>query len=104
MKENNMNRTELAKKLNVSKGYINQILNGDSDHRISKLVELSLAIGFVPKIVFEDIEKHIRKESSHSINIYKYRSNYLNHNDLLLTASSNEDLKVKKYSSKKEKV
>ena len=54
LKDNHLTRTELAKRLGVSKGYISQILNGDYDHRISKLVELSLAIGYTPHLVFEE--------------------------------------------------
>ena len=52
MTENGLNRTQLAQKLGVTKGYVTKILNGDFDHRLSKLVELSLAIGFIPKIDF----------------------------------------------------
>ena len=44
MKDKKLNRSQLAKKLGVTKGYITQVLNGDFDHRISKLVDLSLAI------------------------------------------------------------
>ena len=41
LKENKLNRTQLAEKLGVTKGYISQVLNGDFDHRISKFVEAS---------------------------------------------------------------
>ncbi|MCD7914072.1 MAG: helix-turn-helix domain-containing protein [Tannerellaceae bacterium] len=53
MEDNRINRTELAKRLGVSKGYISQVLNGDFDYRISKLVELALFIGYYPHITFE---------------------------------------------------
>lgn len=59
LKTNGMSKTDLAKKLGYSKGYISQILNGDSDHRISKLVELSLAIGVVPDIQFKQLDDYI---------------------------------------------
>lgn len=52
MKENGLNRTQLAQKLGVTKGYITQVLNGDFDHRLSKLVELSLSVGLIPKMEF----------------------------------------------------
>ena len=52
MKENGLNRTQLAEKLGVTKSYVTQILNGDFDHRLSKLVELSLAVGLIPKMEF----------------------------------------------------
>ena len=62
MKENNLNRTQLAEELGVTKGYISQVLNGDFDHRISKLVELSLAIGVIPQIYFEAIEQCLEED------------------------------------------
>lgn len=52
MRMNGLSRTQLAQKLGVTKGYITQVLNGDFDHRLSKLVELSLAVGLVPKMEF----------------------------------------------------
>jgi len=62
LEKNNMNRSELAKKLGVTKGYISQVLNGDSDHRISKMVELSLAIGVIPDIRFKNLEEYIKAD------------------------------------------
>ena len=59
MKNNSLNRTQLAKNLGVTKSYVTQVLNGDFNHRISKLVELSLAIGKVPKIEYEDLNQLI---------------------------------------------
>lgn len=52
MRVNGMNRMQLAQKLGVTKGYVTQVLNGDFDHRLSKLVELSLAVGLIPKLEF----------------------------------------------------
>jgi len=57
-------QSELAKELGVSKGYISQILNGDYDHRISKFVELSLAIGKVPMIEFRSLSEVIAEDST----------------------------------------
>jgi len=57
MEENNLNQTQLADKLGVTKGYISQILNGDFDHRISKLVEISIAIGKAPIVKFEGLDE-----------------------------------------------
>lgn len=57
MNENKLNRTKLAQELGVSKGYVTQVLNGDFDHRLSKFIELSLAIKKVPLIHFEDIDQ-----------------------------------------------
>ena len=59
MSENHMNRMQLAEHLKVSKGYVSQLLNGDYDHRMSKMVELALAFGYVPKIEFVKIDAYI---------------------------------------------
>lgn len=63
MKEQGLSRTELAKKLGVTKGYISQVLSGDFNHRISKLVELSLAIGCVPQITYVSLDKIFSQET-----------------------------------------
>lgn len=67
MRENNINRTELAKVLGVSKGYVTQILNGDYDHRLSKLVEMSLKINYVPHIVYEPFDAVVANNGSYNI-------------------------------------
>jgi transcriptional regulator with XRE-family HTH domain len=48
-----LNQSELAEYLGVTKGYISQILNGNFDHKISKVIELSLALGMIPHLSFE---------------------------------------------------
>jgi len=50
--DNNMSRKDFADKLGVTKGYITQIMNGDFDHKLSKLSELALACDLVPKFEF----------------------------------------------------
>lgn len=42
-----MKPIEYAAKLGVSKGYISQILNGNFDHKISKLISLYKGIGVI---------------------------------------------------------
>ena len=69
MKANNLTRTQFAEKLGVSKGYISQILNGEADHRISKLVELALSIGLVPSVSFEKMEDVMRRDKAGYYNI-----------------------------------
>lgn len=64
MKRNNLNRKQLAEQLGVSKGYITQLLNGDFDNRISKLVELSLAIGVIPDIHFKETNTYVLEENT----------------------------------------
>ncbi len=55
MSKHGMNRTQLAGHLGVSKGYVSQLLNGDYDHKLSKLVELALAFGYIPSIEFKPV-------------------------------------------------
>lgn len=62
MKKTNRNRKQLAEYLGVSGGYVTQLLNGDYDHKLSKLTELSLAFGFVPHMEFIPVDKFIGLE------------------------------------------
>ena len=63
MKEKDINKSQLADLLNCSKGYVTQILNGDYNHRLNKFVELSMAIGKIPIVNFEDINIYRLKET-----------------------------------------
>jgi transcriptional regulator with XRE-family HTH domain len=69
MKRNGLNRVKFAEKLGVSKGYISQVLNGDADHRMSKFVELALAIGLIPNLSFEKMEDIVNREKSGATHI-----------------------------------
>lgn len=60
MEKNNMNRAQLAKHLGVSKESITELLDGDYNQKLSKLVELSLALGYIPNVQFEEVEKRCR--------------------------------------------
>ncbi len=62
MERENMNRTELAKKLDVSKGYVSQVLSGDCNFTLKKIVQLSLAIGKVPCISFITLDAYLKQE------------------------------------------
>jgi transcriptional regulator with XRE-family HTH domain len=64
----NMNQSQLAEKLGVSKGYISQIMNGNFNYTLKKLIELSLAVGKAPVLEFRalhEILKNTEKESTH---------------------------------------
>jgi transcriptional regulator with XRE-family HTH domain len=58
----NITQTQLAAKLGVSKGYISQVMNGNFNYTLKKLIELSLAVNKVPLINFEDIKEYIKKD------------------------------------------
>lgn len=68
LKENQMTKSEFARKMGVSKGYISQILNGDFDHKLSKFIELSLMIEKVPLLKLEDIEKVLLLDKEKKLN------------------------------------
>ena len=57
MKKNHMNSSQMAAHLGCSKGYVSQLLNGNFDHKLSKLVSLSLAIGKVPVLEYKDLSE-----------------------------------------------
>ena len=52
MDKNKLSQNDIAKKLKVSKSYISQILNGNFNFTLKKLIELSLLMGKVPDIKF----------------------------------------------------
>lgn len=62
MEKKSLNQTQLAKELGVSKGYVSQVLNGDFNHRLSTLVDLSLAIDKIPELRFQDLNQYIDDE------------------------------------------
>lgn len=62
MRANGLNRSQLAKHLGVSKGYVSQLLNGDFDHKLSKFMELALAFGKIPKIEFYSVDDVIKED------------------------------------------
>lgn len=64
MEENKLKKKDVALKLGVSKGYITQILKGSFDHKISKLVELSLAFGKAPIVNYRDLEQYIQYDAA----------------------------------------
>ena len=69
MEEHHMNRTQFAEYLGVSKGYVTQLLSGDYNYSLEKLVELSLKIGYVPQVSFEEIERTLQMDANPVISI-----------------------------------
>jgi len=63
MERNALSKKQLAEKLGVSPSYISQVLNGNFNFTVLKLVELSLAIDKVPVIRLENprMEKYTLK-------------------------------------------
>ena len=65
--KHNLKDKHLAEKLGVSKGYISQILNADFDHKISKLVQLSLLCNKIPKISYIDLDEFEKEERDNEV-------------------------------------
>ncbi len=55
-------QTQLAEQLGVSKGYISQILKGEFNYTLKKLIELSLAVGKVPQIEYKTIAEVLNED------------------------------------------
>lgn len=69
LKENDINRTEFAKRLGYSKGYVSQILNGEFNCSLKKLIDLTLAVEKVPYIDFKSIEDFVKADSIKRFNL-----------------------------------
>lgn len=83
MAAHQMNRTQFAEYLGCSKGYVTQLLSGDYDNKLSKLVELSLAIGKVPELNLIELDAYAAneekvfsgKENSNTFQVVKGKGN-----------------------------
>ena len=70
MEKEGINQSQLAEKLGVTKGYISQILKGEFNYTLKKLIELSIAIGKIPTIEYRAIDQVVKDDG---------RSRYLHH-------------------------
>jgi transcriptional regulator with XRE-family HTH domain len=61
--QNKVKDYQLAKKLGVSKGYVSQLLNATSDHKLSKIAELALACNTMPLLYFVDLDTFIKEDA-----------------------------------------
>ncbi|MEI9919003.1 MAG: helix-turn-helix transcriptional regulator [Bacteroidota bacterium] len=64
MQREKITQTELAEKLGVTKGYVSQILNGNFNYTLKKLIELSLSIDLAPTINYHPVEAIIAREAN----------------------------------------
>ncbi len=60
LKENQMTQSQLAIQLGVSKGYISQVMKGEFNYTLKKLIELSLAVGKAPVLSFMPLLEEIQ--------------------------------------------
>ena len=64
MEREGINQTQLAARLGFSKGYITQILNGEANFSMKKLIDLALKIGMVPDIRLKSVEEYTQINES----------------------------------------
>lgn len=64
-----INRSKFAEELGVTKGYVTQILNGEFDFKLSKLIELAIAIGKIPEINYAEIEELLENKSKEQLEV-----------------------------------
>ena len=57
MEREQINQTQLAERLGVTKSYVSQIINGNFNYTLQKLIEIGLVIGKVPVIEYRPIEE-----------------------------------------------
>jgi len=63
LEDHNMTQSQFAAQLGVSKGYLSQVMKGEFNYTLKKLIELSLAIGKAPVFSFKPISEIIPSES-----------------------------------------
>ncbi|MEX8548900.1 MAG: XRE family transcriptional regulator [Mucilaginibacter sp.] len=63
MEKENINQTELANRLKITKGRVSQILNGNFNYTLKKLIDISLAIGLVPRIKYDKLDDIIKLDT-----------------------------------------
>ncbi len=94
MENADLNKAGLAKKLGFSRSYITQVLNGNFNFSLKKMIELSLAIGKVPKIEFENVESYVFDKEQRLDRLEKGMQVSYNYNDL-----ENSNLDFRKYAA-----
>lgn len=74
MESHSMNRTQFAEYLGVSKSYVTQLLSGDYNYSLQKLVDLSMKLGLVlqlefspiSQILFSDVISHVESQRTNA--------------------------------------
>jgi predicted XRE-type DNA-binding protein len=62
IKSNNLTQKDVAERLGVSSAYISQVLNGNFNFTLRKLIEIGLMVGKVPSLEFVDFGEFWRRE------------------------------------------
>lgn len=67
LEEQKKTQTNLAEDLKVSKGYVSQIMNGNFNYTLRKLIDLSLHIGKVPSLEFMAADEYVNIENKKNV-------------------------------------
>lgn len=67
--KNGINQNQFAEKLGVTKGYVSQVMKGNFNYTLKKLIELSIASGKVPVLEFKDVEAFLLKDRQHRVQL-----------------------------------
>ncbi|MBK7438679.1 MAG: helix-turn-helix transcriptional regulator [Saprospiraceae bacterium] len=70
MSKNNFTQSEIASKLGVSSSYVSQVLNGNFNFTLKKLIEIGLMMDKVPSIEFLDPIEFWTNQSKSWINSF----------------------------------
>lgn len=82
MTDKEMNRTKLAEHLGVTKGHVTQMLAGDYNYSLSKLVETTMKMGYAVEIKFTPIEQIIQNDVLQTETLTtNFKSLYYNYNN-----------------------
>lgn len=90
MQEKGLSKTDLAKQMQVSNPYISQILNGNFNYTLKKLIEIGITIGKVPELKFTPINQYIA-ESAIPVTFNQNSSPYISVNTDALTLESKKE-------------
>lgn len=76
MEANKLKKKDMAKKLKVSSPYISQVLSGNFNFTLKKLIELGLSIDKVPFLEFVNVDEYWRREKEGTIQYVVQKNTY----------------------------
>lgn len=106
MDKNNKTQSDIAREMNVTKGYISQILNGNFNPTLKKLINFIIFLEKVPEINFVSFEDclseniHINTEEiQNHLNVFlnEYKYNKVNFSEKLFSASCKNEPSSNRY-------
>jgi predicted XRE-type DNA-binding protein len=67
IQSNNLTQKDVAERLGVSSAYVSQVLNGNFNFTLKKLIEIGLMVGKIPAIEFVDFNEFWRREKEGTV-------------------------------------